>query len=50
LNIGPVTAQATTTRHAMAKVEARPHCSDVHCAARLNAAPAVSGRRAEIRL
>ena len=29
---GPVIAQATIDPNAMAKVDARPHCWDVHCA------------------
>jgi hypothetical protein len=45
---GPVIAHATIMRHARAKVDARPHCRDVHCAAVLNEALNENGRSLEL--
>jgi hypothetical protein len=41
---GPVTAQTTIKRQATAKVDARPHCRDVHSAAVLKVAVIEKGR------
>jgi hypothetical protein len=45
---GPVTAHATIMRHARAKVDARPHCREVHWAAVLNEALNENGRSLEL--
>jgi hypothetical protein len=37
-NAGPVAAQTTMAAQATTKLDARPHCRDIHCAAAPNAA------------